>query len=157
MGLLKVFELLAMHPDAVRSFESDPLQAFRFRVSIPGIPSQVGFTTVSGLSREIEVIEYFENMFDYPHKLAGRETVGDVTFERGMYGDKYLQTVYESIFTNQAQRRTVNVQIVDRFGNIRRSYNCAEAWFNSFEVADLDGSSSDVIIETLGMVFEYYA
>ena len=70
---------------AVRTFASDPLQAYKFRVFISGIPSSIGFKSIGGLSREVAVVEYLENMFDYTHKLPGRETVGEITFERGMY------------------------------------------------------------------------
>lgn len=147
---------ISINAEAVRSFEADPLQAFRFRVSIPGIPSQVGFQKVGGLNREMEVATYIENMFNHEHKLPGREKVGDVTFERGMYADNYLKSQYESIFTNKANRTTVVIQIVDRFGNIRKEFKCAEAWFSKYELGDLDASSNDVIIETLTMVFEYF-
>lgn len=153
---IEVINRLAFHAEAARSYEADPLQAFRFRVSIPGIPSQVGFQSVGGLSREIEVITYLENMFDHEHKLPGRETVGDLTFKRGMYADAYLQSTYESIFKNSAARNTVVLQIVDRFGNIRREFKCAEAWFSKYECDDLDSTSGDVLIETLTMTFEYF-
>ena len=105
---------------------------------------------------EVEVVEYLENMYDHTHKLPGRETVSDVTFERGMYADDYLQGIYEKVFNNNTVRNTVVIQVCDRFGKIRREFKCAEAWFSKYECADLDATSSDVIIETLTMTFEYF-
>ena len=154
--LYNMFKGIALNAMASRTIEADPLQSFMFRVSIPGLPTGVGFQKVGGLSREVEVVEYLENMYDHTHKLPGRETVSDVTFERGMYADNYLQGIYEKVFNNNTVRNTVVIQVCDRFGKIRREFKCAEAWFSKYECADLDATSSDVIIETLTMTFEYF-
>lgn len=154
--LYNMFKGLALNAMASRTIEADPLQSFMFRVSIPGLPTGVGFQKVGGLSREVEVVEYLENMYDHTHKLPGRETVSDVTFERGMYADDHLQGIYEKVFNNNTVRNTVVIQVCDRFGKIRREFKCAEAWFSKYECADLDATSSDVIIETLTMTFEYF-
>ena len=154
--LYNMFKGLALNAMALRTIEADPLQSFMFRVSIPGLPTGVGFQKVGGLSREVEVVEYLENMYDHTHKLPGRETVSDVTFERGMYADDYLQGIYEKVFNNNTVRNTVVIQVCDRFGKIRREFKCAEAWFSKYECADLDATSSDVIIETRTMTFEYF-
>ena len=154
--LYNMFKGIALNAMASRTIKADPLQSFMFRVSIPGLPTGVGFQKVGGLSREVEVVEYLENMYDHTHKLPGRETVSDVTFERGMYADDYLQGIYEKVFNNNTVRNTVVIQICDRFGKIRREFKCAEAWFSKYECADLDATSSDVIIETLTMTFEYF-
>jgi phage tail-like protein len=154
--LFSMVKSIAISAMAARTIESDPLQSFMFKVSIPGLPTGVGFQKVGGLSREVEVVEYFENMYDHAHKLPGRESVSEVTFERGMYADDYLQGLYEKVFNNNTVRNTVVIQVCDRFGAIKREFKCAEAWFSKYECADLDATSSDVIIETLTMVFEYF-
>lgn len=141
---------------AVRTVESDPLQSFMFKVSIPGLPTGVGFQKVGGLSREYAVVEYLENMYDHSHKLAGRETVGEITFERGMYADKYLQEQYEKIVKDVTARNTVTINICDRLGKVRRTFTLAECWFSKYEIGDLDATSDDVVIETLTMQFEYF-
>lgn len=141
---------------AIRTIEQDPLQSFMFKVQISGLPTGVGFQKVSGLSREVEVIEYLENMYEHTHKLPGRESVGEITFERGMYADDYLQSLYESVFNNNKVRSTVVIQVCDRFGVVRRQFQMAECWFSKYECGDLDATSSDVIIETLTMQFEYF-
>lgn len=151
-----IFKNIVVTKALARTFAEDPLQSFRFKVTIEGLPSGVGFQKVGGLSREIAVSEYLESMYDHTHKLPGRETVGEVTFERGMYADANLKSLYESIFTNRANRKTVTIQICDRFGNPKREFKCAECWFSKYEVADLDATSDDVIIETLTMQMEYF-
>ena len=152
----KILNKFALKAYASRTISEDPLQGFNFRVSIAGLPSGVGFQSVGGLSREVGVVEYFESMYDHAHKLPGREKVGEITFKRGMYADAYLQTQYETIFNNNDCRSTVTIDILDRFGNIRRSFQLAECWFSKYECADLNASSDDVIIETLTMQFEAF-
>ena len=141
---------------AVRTFASDPLMSFKFKVSISGISSTIGFKSVSGLTREIEVVEYLENAYDYAHKLPGRETVGEITFERGMYADKAFETAYTKLFTGKQSRRDVTINVCDRFGKVRRTFKLGNCWFSSFEVGNLDASSSEVLIETLKMQFETF-
>lgn len=148
-----------VNANAARTFIADPLQSFKFSLAVSGIPASVGFSKVGGMSREYEVIEYLENMFDYTHKLPGREKVGEVTFERGMYaGDEVLWNAFKSIMSEGpgATRRECTINVLDRWGNPRRTFQLAECWFSKFETGEFDASSSEVIIETLTMQFESF-
>ena len=139
-----------------RTVETDPLQSFMFKVSIPDSGIEMGFQKVSGLNREMAVVEYFESMYEHAYKLAGREKVGDVTFERGMYADDKMEQLFDRIVNDVTSRCTVVINIMDRVGNIRRTFTCAECWFSKYECGDLDSGSDDVIIETVTMTFEYF-
>ena len=55
--LYTMFKGLALNAMASRTMEADPLQSFMFKVSIPGLPTGVGFQKIGGLSREVEVVE----------------------------------------------------------------------------------------------------
>lgn len=156
MKIKKIFDKFAFKAYASRTISEDPLMGFKFRVSISGLPTGVGFQKVSGLEREVAVTEYFESMYEHAHKLPGRESVSEITFDRGMYADGYLQTLYETVFNNNNCRSTVTIDICDRFGNIRRTFTLGECWFSKYTIADLDASSDDVVIETLTMQFEEF-
>lgn len=148
--------VLNLKVHAARTASEDPLQKFKFRVTIPGIPSTIGFQTVSGLSEETEVVEYKESGFDYTHKLPGNNSVGEVTMERGMFADSSMQDIYKNTLTNPDFRNTMIIQLLDRFGNVQRTWKLAEAWISSWEGSDLDASSSDVAIETIKVQFEHF-
>ena len=140
-----------------RTLEADPLMGFRFRVSIDKSSDNImGFQKVSGISKELAVIDYFENTYDFAHKLPGRQSVGEVTFEKGMYADKKFADYYESLLTEKEthDRHTVTVGIYDRFGTLKRTFTFNNCWFSKYEVSDLDASSDDVLIETLTMPSE---
>ena len=140
--------------NALRTLEEDPLLSFCFKVEIEGLSGDIGFQKVGGISREIEVIEYFESMYEHAHKLPGRESFGEVTFERGMFRNAAMYNKYEQVFKQNNVRSTVTVMITDRLGKPRRKFVFNEAWFSKYELADLDATSSDVLIETLTLVFE---
>lgn len=142
---------------AARTIREDPLQAFMFRVQLSGMSGELGFTKVGGLSREVDVVEYFENMYEHAHKLPGREKVGDITFEKGMFADTTFVREYEKVLGADKNecRHEVVINIMNRFSEIKRTFTLYEAWFSKYEIGDLDGSSNDVIIETLTVVFEY--
>lgn len=141
---------------ASRTIANDPLQKFMFRVTIPGLPTGLGFQKVGGLSREVGVVEYLEGLYQYTHKLPGREKVGEVTLERGSYATKELEELYKTVLTDSNLRNTVIIEILNRFGEAKRTYKLAEAWVSKWEGSDLDATSDDVAIEKLTLQFEYF-
>ena len=141
---------------AARTASLDPLQKFRFRVTIPGLPTEIGFQTVSGLSHEIGVAEYAEGGYEYTHKLPGKPKVGEITCERGAYQDSALGALIKETLTNEDFRQTIIIEHLDRFGNAGKTYKLAEAWVSKWEGSDLDATSDDVAIEKITIQFEYY-
>lgn len=145
---------LVLMAHAARTSSEDPLQKFKFRVTIPGIPSQIGFQKVSGLSKEVNVVEYDESAFEYTHKLPGKTKFGEVTLERGMFADNSMLDQMK-VIQNPEYRTTVIIQLMDRFGGVKRTWKLAEAWISKWEGSDLDATSDDVAIETITVQYEY--
>lgn len=141
---------------AARTAAEDPLQQFKFRVTVPGLPSGLGFKSCTGLNFETEVVEYDEGAWDYTHKLPGRGKVGEVTLERGCYADTAFKDLVISTLTSSNFRGTVIIEHINRFGEVARTYKLAEAWVSKWENSDLDASSSDVAIEKLVLQFEHF-
>ena len=141
---------------AARMTSVDPLQKFKFRLTIPGLPTGIGFQKVSGLTQEVGVTEYDEGGFDYTHKLPGREKVGEITAERGEYADSNLRDLLKSTLTNPSLWNTIIIERLNRYGEAARTYKLAEAWVSKWEGGDYDASSDDVAIEKITIQFEYY-
>ena len=154
--LNKLLGLVAIKAFAARTTSVDPLQKFKFRLTIPGLPSGIGFQKVSGLTHEVGVTEYDEGGFEYTHKLPGRQKVGEVTAERGAYASNDFQELLKSTLTNPSLRNTVIIEHLNRYGEAVRTYKLAEAWVSKWESSDLDASSDDVAIEKLTIQFEYF-
>lgn len=139
-----------------RTYANDPLQMFRFRVSMPGLPAGMGFQKVSGLSREIGVVEYDEGGYSHTHKLTGKEQGGEVTLEKGMFANTDLEEIYKRSLNRPDYRTTVIIEQLDKFGKVARSWTLAEAWVSKWEGSELDATSEDVAIESITIQFEYY-
>ena len=139
-----------------RSRVNDPLLKHKFTVSIPGLPSGMGFQKVSGLKRELGVVEYSEGGYNHTRKLVGKEKVEAITLERGMFAGKEFETLYKKSLSNPDFRTTVTINLMDAFGKVKRSWNLAEAWVSSWEGTDFDADSEDVAIEKITIEFEYY-
>ena len=139
-----------------RTVSADPIQKFKFRLTIPGLPSGIGFQKVSGLSEEVGVTEYEEGGYDYAHKLPGRAKVGEVTAERGEYADVSLHELLKETLTNPSMRNTIILEKLNRYGETARTYKLAEAWVSKWEGGDSDASSDDVAIEKITIQFEHF-
>ena len=154
--LNKLLNLVTIDAHAARTTSVDPLQKFKFRLTIPGLPSGIGFQKVSGLSHEVGVAEYDEGGWDYTHKLPGKPKVPEVVAERGEYADASFHDLLKNTLTNPNLRNTVIFERLNRYGEAIRTYKLAEAWVSKWEGSDSDASSDDVAIEKLTIQFEYY-
>lgn len=141
----------------------DPFRGFRFRVNIDGF-EEAGFTTVSGLADETEVVEYREGdtAAGHMHKLPGLTSYDDIVLSKGKASDTVFQR-----WRNQVHQATTGRGLPDP--NFRKSmiielrnfqnqsvktWNVLQAWPSRLEHEDLDASSSDVWVERLTIVHE---
>jgi phage tail-like protein len=141
---------------AIRTTSLDPLQKFNYRMTIPGLPTSIGWQKVSGLSEEIGVAEYDEAGYGATRKLPGRVKVPEVTCERGEFADVDLKALVHKSITDAEMRTTIIVEKLDRYNNVAKTYKLAEAWVSKWEGSDMDASSDDVSIEKITIQFEYY-
>ena len=139
-----------------RARVNDPLLKHKYVVSIPGLPSGMGFSKVSGLKRELGVVEYNEGGYNATRKLVGREKVEPITLERGMFKSSDFETIYKKSLSDPDFRTTVAITLQDNQGNAQRTWKLAEAWVSVWEGTDFDASSEDVAIEKITIEFEYY-
>ena len=139
-----------------RSIANDPLQKYKYRVTIPGLPSGIGFTKVSGLKREVGVAEYEESGYNHTNKLSGREKVDPVTLERGMFATKEMENLYKENLSNPMVRQTITITAYDKNNKAKRTWNLAEAWVSKWEGSDFDAKSNDVATEKITIEFEHF-
>ena len=139
-----------------RSRLNDPLLKHKYLVSIPGLPTGVGFAKVSGLNAELGVVEYSEGGYEHVHKLTGRQKVQPITLERGMFNSTEMYDLYKKSLSSNTFRTTVTITLQDNSGKTARTWKLAEAWVSKWEGTDFDASAEDVAIEKITIEFEYY-
>lgn len=139
-----------------RARVNDPVLKHRYSVSIPGLPNGMGFSKVSGLKKELGVVEYNEGGYTSTHKLVGKEKTEAITLERGMFKSADLEKLYKKSLSDANYRTTVTISLLNNKGEVQRTWKLAEAWVSAWEGTDFDASSEDVAIEKITIEFEYY-
>lgn len=140
---------------AATTVQADPLQKFRYRLTIQGIPSNIGFQKCSALGREIETQEYYESNKDTVTYLRGRVKFPELTLERGMYsGDSALEGLIKESLSKNNNKHTILIELLDVEGLPARSWTLQNAWATKWESNDFDASSSDIAIEKLTLRYE---
>lgn len=91
-----------------------PVSVFHFQVEWGG--ARVGFTEVSGLDQEVQVIPYREgNNNQYQEtKMPGIPKFGNITLSRGiLLGDRDFDNWLGTVQLNQVERRTLKISLLD--------------------------------------------
>ena len=133
----------------------DPAVAFRFEVQARD--ANLGFSKVSGLREESEVIEYREGTDPSTmRKIPGLRQYPALVFERGMTAQglalvKWREDVLACV---EGFRVTATVLIKNCDGTPARTITFEQAWPSSLELSDLDAGASEVNIETLELAHE---
>lgn len=131
----------------------DPAVAFRFEVQARG--ANLGFSKVSGLREESEVIEYREGTDPIQvRKIPGLRTFPALVFERGIGPGRELIAWRDDVIGCREFRETVTVTIKNCDGTTARVLTFEKAWPSALEMSDLDASASEVAIEMLELAHE---
>jgi len=140
-----------------------PLPKFHFKVEW-GDKFRIGFTEVSGLDFETEVIEYREGDSNTYHKSKqpGLTKYSNITLKRGMFkGDADLYNEWKKTFffqegdkTGSKYRRTITISLLDENHKPVFVWNLTNAWPSKVQSTDLKADANEVAIETMEIVHE---
>jgi phage tail-like protein len=136
-----------------------PLPKFHFQLEWGG--TRVGFTEVSGLDFETQVIEYREgsNPAYHKSKQPGLTKYTDVVLKRGTFlGDFEYFELWKKTFMFQEGkekfRRDVNIKLLDEEHKPIITWSLTKAWPSKIQSTDLKADGNEVAIETMTLVHE---
>ncbi len=136
-----------------------PLPKFHFELEWGG--TRLGFTEVTGLDFETEVIEYREgNLPTYNKtKQPGLTKYTDVVLKRGIVLDDlefFTQWVKTAMFQEikEQYRRTVTIKLLNEEHKAIMVWTLSKAWPSKIQSTDLKADGNEVAIETLTFVHE---
>lgn len=113
-----------------------PLPKFHFQVEWGG--SRLGFTEVSGLNVETDMIEYREgNMPEY-HKLnmPGMQKLSKITMKRGTFKkDNDFYNWWNTVALNTIERRDLTISLLNEKHEPVVVWKVKHAWLPKFNLA----------------------
>jgi len=151
----------------VRGERPNPLRGFKFRVKDLEGNYLGGYNRISGLKDNTDVSEYREGdqIGNYTEKMAGISNHDDVVLERGFsiqgfmreWRDKVMK--WDDLSVGLADDvdgyyMDLQIEVLNRKGEIVRKINLYRAFPISYEIDDLDARSSDVIMERVTLACE---
>ncbi len=133
----------------------DPFKNYSFLVEIDGIAA-ASFKTVSGLSAEVELLEYREGSdpVSSSRKLPGRIHYPNVTLRRGLTTSSDLWDWWKSVSEGGAYRRNVAITLLDDSHTPVLSWRLRNAFPVKFELSELDAGKNEVAIESIELAHE---
>jgi len=133
-----------------------PLPKFHFQVQWGG--TRIGFTEVSGLDSETEVIEYREGASPEYHKLRmpGMQKLSNVTLKRGTFvGDNEFFTWWKTTRTLATpERRDVIISLLNESHEPVFVWKVKNAFPTKVQATDLKAEGNEVAIETMELAHE---
>lgn len=153
--------------------KKDPIRNYKFRVESDKFATRAGFSSVDGLNREVEVIEYREGGdIETMRKIPGQTKYDNVTFERGKTTDRGMIEWMDLILLRQrdtfeqppngapppadAFRDTIRVYVYDKAATAPLvQFVLIHAWPCRLEHDTLDArDAGDIWIERLEICHE---
>lgn len=132
-----------------------PLPKFHFQVQWGGV--RVGFTEVTGLDMQSEVIEYREGSSPEYHKIKmpGMQKFSNITFKRGtMLGDSDFYKWINATNLTVADRREIIISLLNESHAPVMTWKAKNAFPVKVQASDLKSDGNEVAIETLELAHE---
>jgi phage tail-like protein len=132
-----------------------PLPKFHFRVEWGG--AKIGFSEVSGLSVETDVVEYRDSVSPEFHKIKmpGMQKFGNITMKRGIFqGDNDFFKWWKTVALNTIERRDVTISLLNENHEPVIVWKIKNAWPSKVQSTDLKSDDNGVAIETIELAHE---
>ncbi len=132
-----------------------PLPGFHFTVEWAG--ERVGFSEVSGLTQEIQVIEYRDGASpEYsPLKMPGIPKLGNVTLKRGIVkGDNDFANWLSTVKMNTVERRDLVISLLNEAHEPTMVWKIQNAFPVKVEGPALKATGNEVAIESIEIAHE---
>jgi phage tail-like protein len=133
---------------------TDPFASFNFKLEIEGI-TVAGFSEVTGLNQESNVIDYREGQEPItPRKLPGLNKFGNITLKRGISPDLSVYNWRKTVTDGDIERRNASIVLHNEKHEEVVRWNLVNAWPSKYVGPDLKANANEVAIETVELTHE---
>lgn len=132
-----------------------PLSKFHFSVDWGG--TKIGFTEVSGLDVEMEVIEYRQGASpEYSKiKMPGMQKFSNITLKRGTFkSDNEYYNWWNTVKLNTIERRDITIKLLNEDHEPVVTWKVKNALPTKIQSTDLKADGNEVAIESIELVHE---
>ena len=133
-----------------------PLPKFHFQVEWNG--SKVGFTEVTGLEVETEMIEYRNgDSKEYSKlRLAGLRKYANISLKRGTFAsdNEFFEWWKTGALLGEVERRDVTISLLNEAHEPVVVWKAKRAWPIKVTATDLKADGNEVAIESMELVHE---
>lgn len=137
-----------------------PIPVFRFKVeevnaSDPAL--SIAFSEVSGLTQEIQVIEYRDGLTPQQSsmKMPGLQKVNNITLKRGIIkGDNSFYNWLNTVKLNTIGRKDLIISLLDETDAPTMVWNVKQAFPVKVEGPSLKATGNEVAVESIEIAHE---
>lgn len=132
-----------------------PLPKFHFQVEWGG--ANIGFTEVSGLDVETEMIEYRHGASPeyFKTRMPGMQKFSNITMKRGTFNsDNEFYQWWNTVSLNTIERRDLTISLLNESHEPVIVWKVKNAWPTKVQSTDLKSDGNEVAIETIEIVHE---
>lgn len=139
---------------AAAGSRNDPLASFNFIVTIENI--RAGFTEVSGLGTETDIIEYREGTDDITvRKIPGKRKYTNISCKRGYTRNaKEVHAWRKTVMDGKTQRKGGTITLLDESRNPALTWEFSEGWPSKWAGPALNAKNNEIAIEELEICVE---
>ncbi len=132
-----------------------PLPKFHFQVEWGG--ARIGFTEVSGLDVETEVIEYRDGALREfsKMKIPGMQKYPNITLKRGVFkSDNDYFKWWNTVSLNTVERRDVIISLLNEAHEPVMVWKIKNAWPTKIASTDLKSDGNEIAIESIELAHD---
>lgn len=132
-----------------------PMVKFHFLVEWGG--TKIGFTEVSGLDVETEVVEYRHGASPeyFKTKMPGMQKYSNITLKRGTFAsDNEYFDWWNTVKLNKIERRDITISLLNEEHSPVVVWKVKNAWPTKIKSTDLKAEGNEVAIETMELAHE---
>lgn len=134
----------------------NPLLQYNFLLEIDGTSDAVaGFTEVSGINMESDIVEYREGSDTATvRKLAGMRKYGNITLKRGFTTNNELWEWRKTVIDGLTERKSGAIIVLNEAREPTLRVEFSQAWVSKYEGPALNATANEAAIESIEIAVE---
>jgi phage tail-like protein len=127
-----------------------PLPKFHFSVEWGG--TKIAFTEVSGLNKEMDVIEHRVGSSPefFKKKMPGMQKLSNISLKRGVFaGDNEFYQWYNTVAMNTVQRRDITISLLNETHAPVVVWKVKDCFIVSLKCSDMKSDANEAAIDTV--------